>query len=494
MDKILFGVRLNEARAEVTSRKGILTSGMSGIFVQIEYGTEWETLSKTAVFRAGNITKDVFNISRTVEIPHEVLRQHGHTLEMGVFGLGESGTLVYPTVWVALGTIFPGTEPSGDESLDPTLPAWAQLLRLLSALQRSGSVLPSGGQKGQALCKLSDDDYDIEWQNVSTGGTPGPQGEKGEKGEPGKDGQNGQDGFSPIVTVTNITNGHRIEITDINGKTSFDVMDGMDGSGSGDGGSDGFSPVIEIESVPGGHRITITDAEGTNAFDVMDGKDGAKGETGEPGPQGEKGEPGPQGPQGEQGPQGLSGTDGQDGYTPQFGVDYFTPSQIADIVATAVQSCTQQMSGVFAPASHISDKQNPHDITPEKIGAAPQNTNYMIVGTEYLAQEYWNGEPVYTKMIAYAPSKFSSQTISLPHDITGLNVGLSVDVLWRYVNASGNVTWRRFPSVYYANVEWNGQAYFEGTNNIKFELGSQAMSNMSASTENIYVTLKYTKQ
>ena len=100
---------------------------------------------------------------------------------------------------------------------------------------------------------------------------------------------------------------------------------------------------------------------------------------------------------------------------------------------------------------------------------------------------------VYTKMIAFTPNSFSSQAISLPHEIQGLNIGLSIDVLWKYVNTEGKVTWRRFPSVYYANVEWNGQAYFEGADSIKFELGGQTKSNMAKSTDNIYVTLKYTK-
>ena len=39
------------------------------------------------------------------------------------------------------------------------------------------------------------------------------------------------DGYSPTVTVTTITGGHRVSITDVNGTTSFDVMDGSGGGG-----------------------------------------------------------------------------------------------------------------------------------------------------------------------------------------------------------------------------------------------------------------------
>lgn len=214
-------------------------------------------------------------------------------------------------------------------------------------------------------------------------------------------------------------------------------------------GADGYTPVKGV--------------------DYFDGKDGAPGKD------------------------GSDGKPGADGYTPAKGIDYFTDEDVAGIVSQAANDCSKQMSGVFAPNSHVSDKNNPHGVTPSQIGAAPANSNYMLLGVEYLTQDYWNGYHIYTKMIAFSPNKFTSQTVSLPHEIVGLNVGLVVDVLWKYINASGNVTWRRFPAVYYGNVEWSGQAYFEGDNNIKFELGAQARTNMAASTDNIYVTLRYTK-
>ena len=38
-------------------------------------------------------------------------------------------------------------------------------------------------------------------------------------------------------------------------------------------GVDGFSPTVTVESIEGGHRVTITDANGKKSFDVMDGKE-----------------------------------------------------------------------------------------------------------------------------------------------------------------------------------------------------------------------------
>lgn len=72
-------------------------------------------------------------------------------------------------------------------------------------------------------------------------------------------------------------------------------------------GEDGISPVVEVIDIIGGHRIIITDKEGSTAFDVMDGIEGPQG------PQGIQGIIGPQGPQGIPGEQGLQGIQGPKG-------------------------------------------------------------------------------------------------------------------------------------------------------------------------------------
>lgn len=46
-------------------------------------------------------------------------------------------------------------------------------------------------------------------------------------------------------------------------------------------GEPGFSPVVSVEEITGGNRVTITDAEGETSFDVMNGAQGAQGEPGE---------------------------------------------------------------------------------------------------------------------------------------------------------------------------------------------------------------------
>lgn len=132
------------------------------------------------------------------------------------------------------------------------------------------------------------------------------------------------------------------------------------------------------------------------------------------------------------------------------------------------------------------------DYVDQRTAQAPAAA--MLPDTEYPAGEWWNGRPVYTKLLAFDPGRITAQILSLPHGIGDLEIGLSVEVLWRYVNAAGNVTWRNFPAVYYGNVEWSAQAYFEGPDHIKLELGSQVRAQMAASAENIYVTLRYVKE
>lgn len=68
----------------------------------------------------------------------------------------------------------------------------------------------------------------------------------------------GGGGVSPTIDVAAIDGGHRVTVTDVNGVTSFDVLDGT-------------SPTVEVTAINGGHRVTVTDANGTASFDVMNG-------------------------------------------------------------------------------------------------------------------------------------------------------------------------------------------------------------------------------
>ena len=120
----------SRACAHLASPPELLTAGMSkAVTVQFVFSTEWDGLTKTAVFSNGKTTVDVLAANwdgDTVPVPHEVLAVPGRIARVGVYGANADG-LILPTVWVTIGKVMPAAEPSGDPGADPTLPIWAQL-------------------------------------------------------------------------------------------------------------------------------------------------------------------------------------------------------------------------------------------------------------------------------------------------------------------------------------------------------------------------------
>lgn len=123
-------IHCSRACAHLASTPELLTAGMAkAVTVQFVFSPEWDGLTKTAVFSNGKTTVDVLAANwdgDTVPVPDEVLAVPGRHARVGVYGADESG-VVLPTVWVSLGKVQPGADPSGDASADPSLPVWAQL-------------------------------------------------------------------------------------------------------------------------------------------------------------------------------------------------------------------------------------------------------------------------------------------------------------------------------------------------------------------------------
>lgn len=130
-------IHCSRACAHLASPPELLTAGMSkAVTVQFVFSPEWDGLTKTAVFSNGKTTVDVLAANwdgDTVPVPHEVLAVPGRHARVGVYGADESG-VVLPTVWVSLGKVQPGANPSGDTSADPSLPVWAQLQKQIGDL------------------------------------------------------------------------------------------------------------------------------------------------------------------------------------------------------------------------------------------------------------------------------------------------------------------------------------------------------------------------
>lgn len=120
-----------------STKLGTLTTGMVGARVQFTFNSSWDGLSKTAVFRCMDITKDVLSIDSEVTIPHEVLVRSGSPLYAGVYGTNADGTEVIPTVWATVGIVYSGADPSGDPSAELTPGAVDQMMIILAETKKA---------------------------------------------------------------------------------------------------------------------------------------------------------------------------------------------------------------------------------------------------------------------------------------------------------------------------------------------------------------------
>lgn len=126
-------VKVNGTTCEVT-RLVPISKGLVGATVSVEYtDSAWDGLTKTIVFRS-SVTKDVVATGSEVVIPAEVVSRAGVNLYMGVYGVDAANNVVIPTIWAELGLVHGAAAPSGDTSIDPTLPVWAQIQGMIGNL------------------------------------------------------------------------------------------------------------------------------------------------------------------------------------------------------------------------------------------------------------------------------------------------------------------------------------------------------------------------
>lgn len=129
MTSIKLTVTGAEAWATVT---GILTSGMVGIPVTIEYDEAWDGLTKNLMCRCSPWGSDDgeirtrLNVGEASTVAHEVMQPDMY-LYLGVEGFSADGTLVIPTAWAKCGKIEYGANTCEDPSTDPELTVWNQI-------------------------------------------------------------------------------------------------------------------------------------------------------------------------------------------------------------------------------------------------------------------------------------------------------------------------------------------------------------------------------
>lgn len=120
--------------AKVTDRPSIITSGTVGLPVEFTFDSQWDGLSKTAVFMAGCVQINEEGVKTNATVPWEVLATPGLWLSIGVYGVNEDGTIAIPTIWANVCPIQVGASPDGDPGTDPALPVWQKLLNAIGDL------------------------------------------------------------------------------------------------------------------------------------------------------------------------------------------------------------------------------------------------------------------------------------------------------------------------------------------------------------------------
>lgn len=185
-------------------------------------------------------------------------------------------------------------------------------------------------------------------------------GDPGYTPQKGKDYFDGEDGISPVVEVTPITGGHRVTITDANGRKTFDVMNGDGGGGSGNDGEDGgyYIPAVvdailswtpSKSGMPAVPSADIKGPKGDEGYTPVKGKDYFDGANGTSVTVKSVSTSSADGGSNvvtfsdgktltvKNGSKGTPGDPGTPGYTPVKGTDYWTAadrqSMVNDVVA-----------------------------------------------------------------------------------------------------------------------------------------------------------------
>lgn len=129
-------IKIEKAKATAKERE-ILTTGMVGAKIAFSFDEEWNGLKKTAVFSCGDTLLDVPEsewVDGVCTVPHECMTREGRLLTVGVYGINSDGSIAIPTMYVSLGRIWRGADPSGNEGGAVTLPIWLRLSEMVGDL------------------------------------------------------------------------------------------------------------------------------------------------------------------------------------------------------------------------------------------------------------------------------------------------------------------------------------------------------------------------
>lgn len=152
----MISIFASKALAIVTDNE-TLTSGMAGAEIKFSFSEDWDNLTKTAIFRAGDVANAVIGSQWTdnvCTIPHETLATAGEELRVGVYGVNSDKKVIIPTIWATVGVVRVGVDPSADESTDATLPVWAQVQETAEGAEKTAEEAKETADHAENIAKV----------------------------------------------------------------------------------------------------------------------------------------------------------------------------------------------------------------------------------------------------------------------------------------------------------------------------------------------------
>lgn len=143
----MFEIRINSNKAWAVNRETLTRLGKNydAVKIRLDLSSEWEDLSKIAVFRAQDSMIDVPVMGEYLDIPPVMLQRENVHLLFGLYGTNTNGAVVIPTIWTDLGIVQPSPDPYGADNYDdPPAGLYAQLQALAAAAQSAAATAVSG--------------------------------------------------------------------------------------------------------------------------------------------------------------------------------------------------------------------------------------------------------------------------------------------------------------------------------------------------------------
>ena len=142
--------RFTGASGEMTEEE-MLTAGMEGKQVRLEFSEEWAGLRKAVVFSAGCHTCTIVDAEEVETIPARILSESLRRLYVGAYGLTEEGMVVIPAMYATGPFIHIGASGSGgDSGYDPEDPFWLEMEETVSQTLRFTPQELTDAEKRQA--------------------------------------------------------------------------------------------------------------------------------------------------------------------------------------------------------------------------------------------------------------------------------------------------------------------------------------------------------